>query len=351
MADNDLFTGYVMGQSEGNSNGSMFGGDGLWGLIIILALLNGGFGFGGGGGGGMLPFMMGGNLATQADVRAAVDQQTLISKLDQQTYGLADSTYALNNTIINGFHGVDNAICTLGYNTQQGFNFRGIDQVMNALQNILPEVGVFYLPEVLESSREVRDTKNGGKNTFTTLKVKYTFYAADGSHVSATVQSEGMDSADKSSNKAMSGACKYALFQAFNIATEEMIDPDADDPHAQQTQQARPAAQQQAQQVQQTPAAQQQEAEFDEKAFLRNFGGVKEYCTPFSPANAVKVEDSEGRPYGTISTKDLRFRLNAIISSLRKNGLTEEQKQDKQFKLGVINAILLDRKAKLEQGA
>ena len=122
MADNDLFTGYVMGQSEGNSNGSMFGGDGLWGLIIILALLNGGFGFGGGGGGGMLPFMMGGNLATQADVRAAVDQQTLISKLDQQTYGLADSTYALNNTIINGFHGVDNAICTLGYNTQQGFN-------------------------------------------------------------------------------------------------------------------------------------------------------------------------------------------------------------------------------------
>ena len=39
--------------------------------------------------------------ATQADVRAAVDQQTLISKLDQQTYGLADSTYALNNTIVN----------------------------------------------------------------------------------------------------------------------------------------------------------------------------------------------------------------------------------------------------------
>lgn len=238
-------------------------------------------------------------------------------------------------------------------NTQQGFNFRSIDQVMNALQNILPEVGVFYLPEVLESSREVRDSKNGGKNTFTTLKVKYTFYAADGSHVSATVQSEGMDTADKSSNKAMSGACKYALFQAFNIATEEMIDPDADDPHAQQqqqTQQARPAAQQQAQ-AQQAPAAPQQEAEFDEKAFLRNFGGVKEYCTRFSPENAMKVEDSEGRPYGTIPTKDLRFRLNAIISSLRKNGLTDEQKQDKQFKLGVINAILLDRKAKLEIGA
>ena len=106
-------------------NGGGFGGfgDDWVGLIIILALLGwGGNGIGGFGGG------FGGNrggyepCATQADVRAAVDQQTLISKLDQQTYGLADSTYALNNAITNGFHGVDNAICTLGYQNQQGFN-------------------------------------------------------------------------------------------------------------------------------------------------------------------------------------------------------------------------------------
>ena len=101
---------------DGNNNG-MFGGDGLWGLIIILALLGGGFGgFGGFGNRTAEAF------ATQGDVRAAVDQQTLISKLDQQTYGLADSTYALNNAITNGFHGVDNAICTLGYQNQNGFN-------------------------------------------------------------------------------------------------------------------------------------------------------------------------------------------------------------------------------------
>ena len=49
----------------------------------------------------------------------------IFSKLDQQTYGLADSTYALNNAITSGFHGVDNAICTLGYNTQMGFNTIG----------------------------------------------------------------------------------------------------------------------------------------------------------------------------------------------------------------------------------
>lgn len=106
----------------GNSGfgGGMFGGDGLWGLIIILALLggfgNGGFGGFCGGRGYVEP------CATQADVRAAVDQQTLISKLDQQTYGLADTFTALNNTLNSNFRGIDNAICTLGYQNQQGFS-------------------------------------------------------------------------------------------------------------------------------------------------------------------------------------------------------------------------------------
>ena len=104
---------------DGNGNNNGWGADGgwLWFIVVIFAI------FGGWGGNG---FGFGGNgrdaCATQADVRAAVDQQTLISKLDQQTYGLADSTFALNNTIVNGFHGVDNAICTLGYQNQQGFN-------------------------------------------------------------------------------------------------------------------------------------------------------------------------------------------------------------------------------------
>lgn len=101
------------------------GGDGMWGdggwWIILLFLFAGwgGRGFGGGFG------YEGSAPATQADVRAAVDQQTLISKLDNQTYGLADSTYALNNAITNGFHGVDNALCNIGYNLQSGLNNLG----------------------------------------------------------------------------------------------------------------------------------------------------------------------------------------------------------------------------------
>ena len=103
-----------------NRNDGMWGDGGWWIILLFLA-----FGWGGNG------FGYGGNrndgypCATQADVRAAVDQQTLISKLDQQTYGLADTFTALNNTLNSNFRGIDNAICTLGYQNQQGFNELG----------------------------------------------------------------------------------------------------------------------------------------------------------------------------------------------------------------------------------
>jgi hypothetical protein len=127
QSSNDFATGYAVGRDSnmcGNGYGNgMFGGDWAWWIIILLIFGWGGNGYGFGGGfGGFGGGHCASPCATQADVRAAVDQQTLISKLDQQTYGLADSTYALNNAITNGFHGVDNALCSLGYNTQAGFN-------------------------------------------------------------------------------------------------------------------------------------------------------------------------------------------------------------------------------------
>lgn len=111
----------VCGNNRNNDGNGMFGNDWAW-IVILLLFGWGGRGFGGFGGGYGAGAGCGAPCATQADVRSAVDQQTLISKLDQQTYGLADSAYALNNAITNGFHGVDNAICNLGYNVQSGFN-------------------------------------------------------------------------------------------------------------------------------------------------------------------------------------------------------------------------------------
>lgn len=111
-------------------------------------------------------------------------------------------------------------------NSQQGFMFRGIDAVMNALQPALIKNHIFVVPEVLEQTREERETSKGGLLIYSICKIKYTFYAEDGSSITSVVIGEGMDSGDKATNKAMSVAFKYACFQVFCIPTEEMKDPD-----------------------------------------------------------------------------------------------------------------------------
>ena len=113
-------------------------------------------------------------------------------------------------------------------NQSQGFMYRGIDAVMNALSPALVKHKLFVVPEILEQIREERTNKNGTTLIYSVCKIKYTFYAEDGSSVSATVIGEGMDSGDKATNKAMSIAFKYACFQVFCIPTEEMVDPDAE---------------------------------------------------------------------------------------------------------------------------
>lgn len=152
---------------DGNNGNGMFGGDGLWGLIIILALLGwGGNGFGGFGGfgGGRNGFVE--PCATQADVRAAVDQQTLISKLDQQTYGLADSTYALNNAITNGFFGVQSTLC-------QGFN--GVDRAIAdcccATQRAIDGVNYNMATQACDIKHAINDSTRSIIDFLTTDKI------------------------------------------------------------------------------------------------------------------------------------------------------------------------------------
>ena len=113
-------------------------------------------------------------------------------------------------------------------NDQQKFMFRGIDAVMNALSPALIKCKVFVVPEILEQIREERTSRQGATLIYSICKVKYTFFAEDGTNVSAVVIGEGMDSGDKATNKAMSIAFKYACFQVFCIPTEEMVDPDSE---------------------------------------------------------------------------------------------------------------------------
>lgn len=120
------------------------------------------------------------------------------------------------------------AIGKTSKNQQQGFMYRGIDAVMNALNPAFIKHKVFVVPEVQEMTREERTTKSGTALIYTMVRVRYTFFAEDGSNVQAVVIGEGMDSGDKSCNKAMSIAYKYACFQVFCIPTEEFKDPDGE---------------------------------------------------------------------------------------------------------------------------
>lgn len=113
-------------------------------------------------------------------------------------------------------------------NTQQGYNFRGIDDVYNALSPLLAKHGLCILPRILTRSVEEKVTQKGGVLFYVTVEAEFDFVAAeDGStHVVRTF-GEAMDSGDKATNKAMSAAYKYAAFQAFAIPTEGDNDADS----------------------------------------------------------------------------------------------------------------------------
>lgn len=114
-------------------------------------------------------------------------------------------------------------------NQQQGYAFRGIDDAMNALSPVLAENGLLVLPRVQSRTVTERATNKGGLLFYTVLDVEFDFVSAeDGSKHTIRTIGEAMDSADKSSNKAMSAAYKYACFQAFCIPTEASPDNDAD---------------------------------------------------------------------------------------------------------------------------
>jgi hypothetical protein len=129
-------------------------------------------------------------------------------------------------------------------NQQQHYSFRGIDDVYNAVHEPLAKHGVFIVPSVLERSQIEKATKTGGCLFYTVLKVSHKFYANDGSYVEAITCGEAMDSGDKSTNKAMSAAMKYAILEVFAIPTEGDNDSENHSPEPVAGQPTPPAARQ-----------------------------------------------------------------------------------------------------------
>lgn len=115
-------------------------------------------------------------------------------------------------------------------NQQQHYDFRGIDDVMAALQQVMAAEGVCVVPFCDEIHNDTFTTAKGTPMFRVTGRFRFRFYADDGSFIEACTIGEAMDSGDKASNKAMSVALKYALTQTFMIPTTEPKDPENDSP-------------------------------------------------------------------------------------------------------------------------
>lgn len=107
------------------------------------------------------------------------------------------------------------------FNEQQKYPFRGIDGVLNAVGPAMREVGVFAVPRVVESSvaRVLSTTDKAMRES--TVRIEYTFYAEDGSSITAVVPGESLDTGDKGMAKALSVAFRIVLIQIFALPTQE----------------------------------------------------------------------------------------------------------------------------------
>lgn len=117
-------------------------------------------------------------------------------------------------------------------NEHQKYQFRGIEDMYNAIQPALVKHGVFCVPQVLESSCTEGETKSNTTNYHVVMRVNHKFYADDGSFVEVITAGEGLDSSDKASNKAMSAAMKYAFIELLSLPTEDVADSDRESPEA-----------------------------------------------------------------------------------------------------------------------
>ena len=117
-------------------------------------------------------------------------------------------------------------------NTQQNYQFRGIDDVYNALAPLLAKNELCILPRCIGRDVQERQSKTGSALFYVAVEVEFDFVSAkDGSKHTVATFGEAMDSGDKATNKAMSTAYKYAAFQTFAIPTEATAqDADADTP-------------------------------------------------------------------------------------------------------------------------
>jgi hypothetical protein len=197
-------------------------------------------------------------------------------------------------------------------NQQQGYSFRGIDDVYNVLGGMLAETGLCIIPRVLSRSITEKQTKSGSPLFYVVVEAEFDLVSSDdGSKHVARAIGEAMDSADKATNKAMSAAYKYMAFQTFAIPTEGDNDADAHTPAVRPAAPARPTPP--------PPAVKAQAAAMRANKPRPPIEGT---------AETITGDPSEGDISG-IGAKKLPQDVTNAVNVLLKGGLTNESIAEK----------------------
>lgn len=120
----------IVANLDGNNSGNNWNdGSWLWFLIVVFAIF-GGWGNGFGGFGGT-------NGGVGSEIQRGFDNQAVVSKLDGISNGLCDGFYAMNNSMLTGFNGINTNIMQTGYGIQQAVNADTVANMQNtnALQS------------------------------------------------------------------------------------------------------------------------------------------------------------------------------------------------------------------------
>lgn len=106
------------------------------------------------------------------------------------------------------------------------FNFRGVDDVVQAVGPALRKHGVVFAPSrVVSVEHERYETAKGSSMDGVTVVVEYTVTGPCGDSLTVAAAGQAADSGDKAVPKAMSVAYRTAMLQALCIPTGEP-DPD-----------------------------------------------------------------------------------------------------------------------------
>lgn len=133
MFNNGVSLADIAAVTGNNRNNDGMWGDGAWWIVILLIFGWGNNGFGGFGNNGA------GAAYTDSAIQRGFDNQAVISKLDGITNGLCDGFYAVNNSMLTGFNGINTNIMQTGYGIQQAINADTVANMQNtnALQSQL----------------------------------------------------------------------------------------------------------------------------------------------------------------------------------------------------------------------